>query len=155
MIIQRLFSRKTVKDKYYPVLHDYNYDVNVKEDNPEFDKQLERKVKGDKISRRVSQVGLPASIGAVIGATVKGGRPMKKVALGAGIGASLAGATGYGVGKAVDKITKFDEKQENARSRVSEGYKKLGYRGYKGQSERERYLSKYLDPSKNLKDIKE
>jgi hypothetical protein len=154
MIIQRLFSRKTSHDKYHPVLHDYNYDVNIKEDNPEFDKHLKKKVKGDKISRRVYQIGLPASIGAVVGATVKGGHPMKKVALGAGVGAGLAGAAGYGVGKAVDKITKFDEKQENARSKVSEGYKKLGYRGYKGQNEREKYRSKYLDPSKNLKDIK-
>ena len=43
----------------------------------EFDKHLKQRVKGDKISRRVSQVGLPASIG-VVGATVKGGQPMKK-----------------------------------------------------------------------------
>lgn len=154
MIIQRLFSRKVVKDKYHPVLHDLNYDVNVKEDNQDFDKHLDQRVKGDKITRRISQVGLPATIGAVVGATVKGGQPMKKVALGAGVGAGLAGAAGYGIGKSVDKITKFDEKQKDTKSKVSDEYKKLGFRGYKGQDERERYRRKYLDSSKNLKDIK-
>ena len=151
MIVQRLFSRRygnKTNRQNYPILYDRKEDVNVKEDNPDFDKHLSNKVKNDKFARRVAQVGIPLTIGTIIGA--KSRASLK----GSIKGAALGAATGYGVGRTYDKATRFDEKQRGAEKSVSENYKILPHRGYYGQNEREKYRQKYLNPNKNLKDIK-
>ena len=90
MIIKRqsLFSKK--RNKLYPIVGGYN--VNTKEDNLDFDRELDEKLKKDKVSKKLGQTALPATLGFIIGTANK-----KAVGKSALIGGTIGGVAGYGL----------------------------------------------------------